>query len=169
MRSWLALLFFVAAAAVMPFAADAAGATPYWSESYAERVLLAKLHVPCATVRKEKDCNLAAAQKEKAAFERRIADCQALATPDARLSCLKSIGTQTRDPDLNLSQVKNGFPLEQADCVGGGKPDRSGFRFAQFRCKIKVIDEDILDTEIDVTGRILVTPTGPTTFRWRLI
>ena len=45
-----------------------------WTESYAERTLLKKLHVPCRIVRGPADCDQVAAQGELDSFNQRQAD-----------------------------------------------------------------------------------------------
>ena len=84
------------------------------------------------------------------------------------LTCARSnitLFSWRRDPKANLAVVQAGFPAEAVECVGSG----SGVRFAQFRCKVSVIDTDTRKRKTEVWGRILVGVTGKSTFRWSLI
>ena len=65
-----------------------------------------------------------------------------------------------------LENVKNGFKLKSAECIGSG----SGIRFGLFRCKVTVLDRNVSTNQpMIVSGRIAVTTTGKATFRWELI
>jgi hypothetical protein len=64
---------------------------------------------------------------------------------------------------------RKGFPLRTADCKGGGAPDRTGTRFGVFTCRITVYDDTNPTAPVDVSGRLLITVTGSTTFSWRAI
>jgi hypothetical protein len=151
--------------------ATAAAAAPawHWSESFAEKTLLTKLKVPCHFVRSTPaDCSLAGAQAELASYNARIDACNALTDPNQTYGCLQAM-IGLRAPQANINWVTHGFPLDTADCVGTGPPDRSGYRFRQFRCKVTVIDRDRASRKTIVSGRLLVTPTGKATFKWALI
>jgi hypothetical protein len=74
----------------------------------------------------------------------------------------------------HLERVRDGFPLESANCVGGGKTDAGGFRFMQFRCKVVVKDRSPYEAMYAprvrlVGGRIVANVTGPRSFRWAVI
>jgi hypothetical protein len=154
-------------------AGAAAGAsTPtkkwYWSETKAEARALAKVRIPCARVRDAADCDPAKAQAEKDSFDQRLAFCETITEPARKLQCLNSMLT-LRSPVTNLDNVLHGFKLFSAECVGGGDPDASGYRFSQFRCQVSVHDQQSSTRFIDVRGRIAIYTTGAKTFRWKVI
>lgn len=147
----------------------ASSATPkwYWSETYVEKRVVKTAVVPCNRVRLARDCLVADAIQELDRFNAAIASCDAK-PPDRAITCLAFL-TTLRNPQTNLDHVRDGFPVAVADCVGGGSPNKSGFRFAQFRCKITVRDFLVGNKPVDATGRIAVYVSGKTTFRWKLI
>lgn len=69
----------------------------------------------------------------------------------------------------NLTYLRKGFPLRTAQCKGGGTPDRTGRRFDVFTCRITVYDDANPSGPVVVSGRLLITVTGATTFSWRAI
>jgi hypothetical protein len=68
----------------------------------------------------------------------------------------------------NLAYLRKGFPLRTARCKGGGTP-HTGRRFDVFNCRITVYDDANPSGPIVVSGRLLITVTGATTFSWRAI
>jgi hypothetical protein len=142
-------------AAALPIGAYGAPSSWYKTESQMEQAIVKKLKVPCNVVRPAKECNLAAALKEKAAE-------QPCANGDIN-ACGNYIGSNgIRDPDVNLDHVRNGFRVHRATCVGSGAPDATGYRFVRFRCKLVIYDQGYFKMDrITVTGRIFITITGP--------
>jgi hypothetical protein len=69
----------------------------------------------------------------------------------------------------NLTYLRKGFPLRTAQCKGGGTPGRTGKRFGVFTCRITVYDDASPGGPVVVSGRLLITVTGATTFTWRAI
>ena len=69
----------------------------------------------------------------------------------------------------NLTYLRKGFPLRTAQCKGGGTPDRARRRFDVFTCRITVYDDANPSGPVVVSGRLLITVTGATTFSWRAI
>jgi hypothetical protein len=67
------------------------------------------------------------------------------------------------------SYLRKGFPLRTAQCRGGGTPDPTGRRFGVFTCRITVYDDGNPTGPVVVSGRLLITVTGATTFSWRAI
>jgi hypothetical protein len=72
-------------------------------------------------------------------------------------------------PSTNETYVRKGFPVRTARCKGGGAPDRTGRRFSVFQCRITVYDDANPTGPVVVSGRLLITVTGSTTFRWQAI
>jgi hypothetical protein len=147
---------------------------PVWTETYTERTLLKKLRIPCRYVRNQPsvNCDVASAQamieERKARVDQWTAACEAKPIAQERLNCLTagaSLLSGGLDLEWNLDQVSHGFSLTDATCVGSG----AGIRFHQLRCKVAVEDRDKNNTPGIVSGRILVTVTGKSTFRWSLI
>jgi hypothetical protein len=141
------------------FAATAAAAPPssvrLWTPTKADAVLLLKLRLPCPSVRSRANCSLSSAQRRLAACSGRKAS-----------RCATSAGG---DPSLNLSYVRKGFPLRSAVCTSGGKGHGRGGRFSVFQCRVTVYDDGNPGDPVVVSGRLLVTVTGATTFRWQAL
>ena len=78
--------------------------------------------------------------------------------------------TNVANANWHLERIRDGFPVDASDCIGGGKTDASGFRFTQFRCKIILRDRPYpYGYGWSVSGRIVVYVTGPRSFRWAVI
>ena len=132
-----------------------------WTETYAERTLMKNLRVPCKLVRQspKTSCDVAAAQARVDSWNASVAACS------NSISCLQFLAT-TGHVIQTLENVKNGFKLESAECIGSG----TAIRFPLFRCQISVLDRALNTNQPrTVSGRIAVTTTGKTTFRWALI
>jgi hypothetical protein len=138
-----------------------------WTESYAEKILMKNLRIPCKYVRQTRAaCDVAAAQARVDSWNASVAACNAkpLGDPSA-LSCLQFLMT-TGHVVQTLENVKNGFKLQSAHCIGSG----NGIRFPLLRCEVSVLDRDVSTNQPrTASGRIAVTTTGKATFRWVLI
>lgn len=164
------LVFWVvcAAALIIVSASSAAPARWYWSETYAEHQVVATVKLPCDAVFSKADCNLKNALAAKAEFERRKTAC--LNADQFQVErCLTTLAnSQTAARVAYIDYIRNGLPIGRATCIGTGQPDKSGYRFARFRCTILV--EDAKTTQNPVAkGRIDVTPIGKTKLRWLTI
>ena len=151
-------------------AASASAVTPkpawFWTETVAERTVVQRVLIPCARVRKLPRCSIPVAQRRVEQRDAAVATCQASADP---VPCMAAFELMP-DPRVELRHVTRGFPVETAECVGGGKTDSGGFRFTQFRCKVTVDDYNWLsDRVLTVAGRIVVYVTGARTFRFAVI
>lgn len=195
----LRALFVVAfLAAVLAGTAETSVSPPAWSESHAESVLLSRLRLPCANVREPAGCNKQRAMSTIAAIAKQEQRCEVLAPADADAfkngkvdvaaigqafssmtkaqqsrftRCMDQLGSlqSGRDPEETLSRIATGFPIDTADCIGTGEPDVTGFRFYRFRCKVTVSDVTASNQDTLVSGRLGVTVTGKSTFRWLVI
>lgn len=161
---YMLVIAVVLSAFMTAFGAEAA--TPAWSETQAESILTAKLRVPCKLVRKAYRCNAAGAQKEVDSYYKQLDYCKAMSDPQRSIQCITGLMNNSRDPDLNLDRVKNGFPPTEVECVGSGA---GPVKFSLFRCKVSVIDQEGANRTRKVSGRILVQPLGGKRFKWQLI
>ena len=138
-----------------------------WTETFAERMVVKKTLIPCQRVRKLPRCSVAVAENRVRQFDDAVAACDQY-DEDGKITCLASLEIQP-DPRIELRHVQRGFPVETAECVGGA-PDKSGFRFRQFRCKVTVNDYNWLTQRVlKVGGRIVVYVTGSRTMRFAVI
>jgi hypothetical protein len=140
-----------------------------WTETYAEQILTKKLRIPCKYVRQTrqnpKACDVAAAQASVDSWTASQESCNALPTTEQQIQCLNFLIT-TSHVVQTLENVKNGFKLKSAECIGSG----TGIRFSVFRCQVSVLDRDVSSNQPrTVSGRLAVTTTGKATFRWALI
>jgi len=166
-----------AALVALVFAGTAVAASWHWSESYAGNVVKVKVRVPCTMVFSPNDadwprwdpgepaCNLAVAK-------RNLGKAQAEAKQQCQ-AALQAGATECVAPDQNveveqkiIDVIKHGLRVTGSDCTGTGLPDKSGYRFTAFRCKIAAY-WDVAD--VTAHGRIVVWVTGRTSLRWKLI
>lgn len=152
------------AAAAAPAPAPALG----WTKTYTEAILLLKLRLPCKQVRSAAACSVALAEQQLARSQRRLADCEARMPASAAGAACKDTSTAA-GARTNLTEVRRGFPLRTADCVGGRKTRLAGLRYGVFRCSITVEDDANPGGPVVVSGRLLVTVTGASTFVWQAI
>jgi hypothetical protein len=154
----------------------ASAARIFWSETYAEKIVRTKLHLPCASViptGEHLTCNIAKATAVLASAKASYDKCKATPpVPGRNNSCYE----QALFADMaatNLRWARNGFRPTKATCTGTGQPDKSGYRFTAFRCVVKVkLTVDWSSTWINdytITGRIALWPTGKASARWKLI
>lgn len=132
-----------------------------WTESYAEKRVVAKARLACKTVHavtvKDKTCDLATQLRRTQELQQRKAACNL--DPRCLIGLANSFGT---DPAANIRHIRYGYALETATCTGTGNPDAQGYRFSRFRCKVDLADENIW-------ARLAITVTGRTSFRWLVI
>jgi hypothetical protein len=158
----------VAAVAPARTAVAATSPAPGWTKTYTEAILLLKLRVPCRQVRTVAGCSLERAELRLAQSRQRAAACKSRTTASAAASgCSDSVGAA--DAVANVTEIKRGFPIRTADCSGGTKSRLPGDRFGVFRCSITVDDDTNPGGPVVVSGRLLVTVTGKTTFSWQAI
>jgi hypothetical protein len=164
----VAALVAVTASALPAAAAPAPAPAVGWTKTYTEAILLLKLRLPCRQVRSTAGCSVELAQQRLALSQRRLAACKSRITASAA-------GAACKDTDVaatartNLTEIKRGFPLRTADCIGGSKTRLAGLRYGVFRCSITVEDDANPGGPVVVSGRLLVTVTGKTTFVWQAI
>jgi hypothetical protein len=182
MRINLVILALTALAIGSTVAASAATKPSYWTESAAEKfVIHSSARVPCTRVRREVklNCNLKEATAWVHETEERVAHCGGEPVTDITDAIRNDLDCATKESDLDdanwqLGRIRDGFPMQSADCIGGGKSDAGGFRFTQFRCKVVVENRAMYDAPSPgkvtlVGGRIAVYVTGPRSFSWRII
>jgi hypothetical protein len=136
--------------------------------------------MPCTLVRTRWACSTKIAQafvdERSAVLQRIVEACEA--RDPSRTNCEETysqghtVKTLAEQGEWNLDRVIRGFPLLSAECIGAG----TGItRFKQLRCKVAVEDffnkggKPMLSNRLIVSGRVLVTVSGKTTFRWSLI
>jgi hypothetical protein len=166
------------ASLVLPAAAIATARACFWTESYAEAIVVKRVHIPCTRVRPKKACDVNAARKRLQYWKQKGDQCnQSSDVP----RCLVGAANQLASAEPNYRYARYGFGLESADCIGAGLPDKSSVRFSQFRCKILFEEQrlpPLVGTNGEIvsagqtvlhSGRIVVYVTGQTTFRWALI
>jgi hypothetical protein len=158
------------------FAGVASAAPTFWSETYAEKIVRTKLHLPCASViptGEHLTCNVAKATALMASAKASYDKCKATPPVPGRTSDCYEQAMYADMAGTNLKWARNGFRPTMTTCTGTGQPDSSGYRFAAFRCVVKVkLTVDWSSTWIHhftITGRIALWPTGPASARWKLI
>lgn len=170
--AWVAFIAATVMLVISLSASRANAAAPakrwYWTESLAEKLVVGKVVVPCARVRKPVYCNLAQAELRLRQWEDAVARCDNYSEYD-RIACLAAHPDEL-SPRHELRHVRVGFPVDTAECIGGGQTDGAGFRFGQFRCKVTIKDyRPNLDRTLIATGRLALYVTGKQTFRWAII
>lgn len=149
-------------------AAPAPAATAGWTKTYTEAILLLELRLPCKQVRSAAGCSITLAEQRLELSQRRLAACKSRKTASATGSACKDTNA-AEVARVNLTEIKRGFPLRTADCVGGRKTRLAGLRYGVFRCSITVADDANPGGPVVVSGRLLVTVTGKATFAWQAI
>ena len=133
-----------------------------WTEPYTEQILRKNLRIPCKYIRHVPGtCDVGQAQAAVDGFNHAV-ECNTLATSQQKLNCLLYWNDSL--PPEPVDHIAHGYPLSSVpDCVGSG----TGVSFALLRCKITVLDHDPASHKPRLlVGRIAVTPTGRTRFRW---
>lgn len=146
--------------------ADTTVIRPAWSESYAERRVVAVMRIPASG----NVLSFAEAEVERA--RRNVAQCHANGMTDKFCSQLDS---KVLAAEAQLETLRAGFKAVRADCVGSGTPIRS-YLFRSFRCAVIFSGYDFAPESGLVhlapqyfRGRYLVSVLTKTNFRYTLI
>ena len=164
----------------VPTARRTPGTMYYWSETYAEQIVLENVRVPClhvfgpggASWGSSPPCDLGNAERDVAAAERAVtqaahnpSDCGLIGSV-SQGACAAIAESQLHDAQKSVDIIRDGVSLTQATCHGTGLPDSSSYRFSTFTCEISLVAGN---PQSNVSGRIAVWTTGPTTLRWKLV
>jgi hypothetical protein len=128
------------------------------------------VRIPCVDVYSSSECNLAASLKRDALLQQEVAKDKALIASGASPAAIQQAAARLQAESENATgpttaDIRNGLEVSSANCTGTGSPDKSGYRFRQFRCVVIVTD---LGSPV-AHGRLNVVVTGKTTFHWQVI